>query len=489
MADSLKSKTLHALFWSFIESVGLQGVRFVIGIILARLLIPEQFGLLGMLMIFMAVAQVFLNSGFGAALIQKKEATQKDICSIFYFNILVGVAAAGLLCLVAPWIAAFYNQPILTPLTQALSLTIVINSFSLIQQTILTKQLNFKVQSKVSLISSVVSGIIGVILASGGYGVWSLVVQQISSTFFQTLLLWTLSAWRPSLIFSFESLREMFSFGSRLLVSGLLNRVFDNIYLLVIGKLFSATDLGFFTRAKTLGELPSLTLSDMIGRVTFPVFSTIQNDTVRLKRGLKKALTTLVLVNFPMMIGLAVIARPLVLVLLTEKWSECIPYLQLLCFLGLLYPMQMINLNLLTALGRSDLFLRLEIIKKMLIVINIAVTWRWGISAMISGMIVSSVISYYINSYYSGVLIDYSIREQLLDLLPYLIMAALMGMVIFAIGLLPFPNHWSMILVQIIIGIVIYICLCRLFRLTAFMEIWQASWNRRALLRVEAMKG
>jgi O-antigen/teichoic acid export membrane protein len=489
MGDSLKSKTLHALFWSFIESVGLQGVHFVIGIILARLLFPEQYGLIGMLMIFMAVAQAFLSSGFGSALIQKKEATQEDVCSIFYFNIVVGVVAAGLLWLIAPWIAAFYNQPILTPLTRALSLTIVINSFSLIQQTLLTKQLNFKAQTKVSLVSSVVSGIIGVIMAAKGFGVWSLVVQQISSTFFRTLLLWTLNAWRPSLIFSLKSLREMFKFGSRLLVSGLLNQIFNNIYLLVIGKLFSAADLGFFTRAKSLGELPSLTLSDMVGRVTFPVFSTIQDDPARLKRGLKKALTILVLVNFPMMIGLAVIARPLVLVLLTEKWAESIPYLQLLCFLGLLYPMQLINLNILTALGRSDLFLRLEIIKKILIVINIAVTWRWGISAMISGMIVTSVISYYLNSYYSGILIDYSIREQLVDLSPYIIMAALMGVIVFVTGLLPFPNHWSMLLVQIVIGIVIYVCLCRLFCLTAFMEIWQASWNRMALLRVEVMKG
>lgn len=478
MGDSLKSKTLHALSWSFLESIGVQGIRFIIGIALARLLFPEQYGLLGMLMIFMAVADAFLSSGFGSALIQKKEATQKDICSIFYFNIVVGVVAAGLLCLVAPWIAAFYNQPILTPLTRVLSLTIVINSFSLVQQTILTKQLNFKVQTKVSLISGLMSGIIAVILAANGFGVWSLVVQQISSTFFQTLLLWTLNAWRPSLIFSLKSLREMFRFGSRLLVSGLLNQVFNNIYLLVIGKLFSAADLGFFTRAKTLGELPSQTLSGMVGRVTFPVFSTIQDDPIRLKRSLKKALTTLVLVNFPMMIGLAVIARPLVLVLLTEKWAPCIPYLQLLCLTGLMFPLHVINLNLLTALGRSDLFLRLEIIKKILIVINIAVTWRWGISAMISGMIVTSVISYYLNSYYSGVLIDYSIREQLLDLSPYLILAMVVGMVVFVIGLLPFPNYWSMLLVQIIIGIVIYVCFCRLFRLIAFMEIWQEGRNR-----------
>jgi teichuronic acid exporter len=477
VADSLKSKTIHALSWSFIESAVLQGGRFVIGIILARLLFPEQFGLIGMLTIFIAVAQTFLDSGFGAALIQKREPTQSDTCSIFYFNLVVGVAAAGLLCLAAPWISAFYNEPVLTPLTRVLSLTIVINSFGLIQTTILTRQIDFKTLTKVSLIGSVLSGIIGITLAAAGFGVWSLVAQQISNSLIRTSFLWLYNSWRPALVFSFESLREMFSFGSRMLASGLLNQIFGNIYLLVIGKLFSAADLGFFTRAKSVEELPSGTLSAVVGRVTFPVFSTIQDDPVRLKRGLKKGLTTLASVNFPMMIGLAVIAPPLVLVLLTDKWAECIPYLQLLCFVGLLYPLHMINLNVLQALGRSGLFLRLEIIKKALIVVNIAVTWRWGVSAMICGMIVNSIISLYLNSYYSGLFIDYPFREQLRNLRPYFITAVFMGMVTYGAGLLPFPNQWSMLLVQMAVGILIYTFLCWMFRLEAFMEMWRGRWN------------
>ena len=478
MVGNLKSKTLHALSWSFLESVGLQGVRFIIGIILARLLFPEQFGLIGMLMIFMAVAQIFLDSGFGAALIQKKEATQKDICSIFYFNILVGVAVSGLLCLVAPWIAAFYNQPILTPLTRAMSLVIIINSFGLIQSTILSKQIDFKTQTKVSLIASILSGTIGVTLAVAGFGVWSLAIQQISSAFFRTVFLWFLNPWRPTLIFSLKSLQEMFSFGSRLLASGLLNQVFENIYLLAIGKLFSARDLGFFTRALNLQDLPSNTLARMVDRVTFPVFSSIYDDPARLKRGLKKALTALVLVNFPMMIGLAVIARPLVLVLLTEKWAESIPYLQLLCFLGLLFPLHVINLNILKAVGRSDLFLQLEVIKKVLIIMNIAITWRWGISFIIYGMMVTSIISYYLNSRYTGILIGYSIWEQLRDMRPYLIMAVLMGMTISTLGFLPFPSYYSLLILEIMIGIFVYLFLCRMFRIAAFMEIWQLGWDK-----------
>jgi teichuronic acid exporter len=478
MVDNLKQKTLSALSWSFIESIAARSVQFIVGIILARLLFPEQFGLIGMLTIFMAVSQTFLDSGFGSALIQKQDATPTDINSIFYFNILVGFAAAGLLCLVAPWIAAFYNQPILTPLMRALSLTIVINSFGMIQGTILQKEIDFKSMTQVSLIASVLSGIIGISLAAKGFGVWSLVVQQVSGSLFGTIALWFFSPWRPALLFSFKSLREMFGFGSRLLASSLLNQIFNNSYLLVIGKLFSAASLGYFTRAQTLQNLPAQTLSGMVARVTFPVFAKIQDDPARLKRGLKKALTILVLVNFPMMIGIAAVARPLVLIMLTEKWAPCIPYLQLLCVVGLLLPLQMMNLNVLQALGRSDFFLRLEIIKKILIVINIAVTWRWGISAMIYGMIVTTIISYVLNSYYTGVLINYTIWEQVRDSFSYLVMAVLMGSAVSAVELLRLSNHWALLLAQITMGILVYVGLCRVFRLAAFMEVWQAMWNK-----------
>lgn len=472
MDNSLKNKTMNALSWSFIEALGLQGVKLIIGIILARLLLPEQFGLIGMLTIFIALGHSFLDSGFGAALIQKSNETASDICSIFYFNILMGLMVAGLLYMVAPWIAILYSQPILTKLTQALSLIVVINSFGLIQSTLLIKRIDFKSLSKITLISGFMSGIIGIYMAIVGFGVWSLVVQQLSDSFIRTLLLWYYYPWRPSLIFSFKALTEMFGFGSRLLASGLLNQIFNNIYLVVIGKLFSASDLGYFTRAQNFQEIPSQTLSDMVARVTFPVLSSIKDDPVRMKRVMKKALSMLTLVNFPMMIGLAVIARPLVVVLLTEKWIDCISYLQLLCVLGLLYPLHVINLNVLQALGRSDLFLNLEVIKKVMVVVSIAITWRWGISAMIYGMIAISISAYYLNSYYTGVLIDYRIGEQIHDLLSSLVVAVLMGLVVYMAEMLNFPNDFSLLIAQIIIGIVVYIFLCRLFRLDAFMEIW-----------------
>lgn len=471
MPSELKEKVVKAALWSFLEAVGLRGVQFVVGIILARLLLPAQFGLIGMLMVFMAVAQSFLDSGFGAALIQKQDVTEEDTSSIFYFNLLVGIIAAGGLCLIAPGVAAFYEQPILTPLLRVMSLVLVINAFSLVQSVLLTKEIDFKTQTKVSLIASLMSGVIGIVMAYRGYGVWSLAVQQISSAAFRTALLWVLSPWRPAWLFSLRSLRGMFRFGSKLLCSGLLNTVFDNIYLIVIGKLFSPADLGFFTRADSLQKLPSTTLSGVVARVTFPIFATIQDDPERMKRGMKKALSMMVLVNFPMMIGLAVVAKPLVLVLLTEKWAPCIPYLQLLCVVGLMYPLHLINLNALQALGRSDLFLRLEIAKKMLIAVSIAMTWQWGITAMIAGQIITSLASCFMNAHYNKALVNYSFLDQVCGIWPYLACSVLMGGIILLVGCIHFSSSILLLVSQVTIGGAIYLLLCHMFKIAAYREL------------------
>jgi len=475
---TLEEKTTQALSWSFLESAGVQLIRFVFGVILARLLFPEQFGLIGMLWVFIVVAQSFTDSGYGTALIQRQETTEVDVNSIFYFNIVIGLVAAGIICLVAPWIAEFFSQPELTSLTRAMSLIIVINSLGNIHFTLIHKRLDFKALTKVSLIENVLSGTIGIVFAFYGFGVWSLVAQQVSGSIFRTLLLWLLSPWRPALVFSFESLRSFFGFGSKMLASGLLEQIFSNAYQLVIGKLFTPADLGYFTRAKTFQEVPTNSLSGLVSRVAFPLFSSFQEDSARLKAGLKKALTTLGLVHFPTMIGLAAIADPLVLALLTDKWAECIPYVRLMCFAGILYPVHLMNLNVLMALGRSELFLRLEIIKKVLIVGSIAVTWQWGISGMIMGLIVLSFLSFYLNSYFTGKLIGYPAGEQLRDMLPYLGAAIIMGMCVYAFDRLPHAEHWLKLAAEMILGIVVYVFLCRISRLTAFMEVWAMGLKR-----------
>jgi O-antigen/teichoic acid export membrane protein len=478
MNSELHSKTVRAGIWSFIEAICLRGLQFVVGVILARLLLPEQFGLVGMLMVFMAIAQTFLDSGFGAALIHKQVISEKDISSVFYFNLLMGIIAAVCLCVAAPHIATFYNQPILTPMLRVLSIVLVVNAFGLVQGILLTRAIDFKMQTKVTIIASFLSGFIGIGMAYWGYGVWSLVAQQIANAIFRTLLLWIFNRWRPAWLISLQSLREMFGFGSRLLASGLLNTIFDNVYLVVIGKLFLPADLGYFTRANSLQQLPSTTLASVVGRVTFPVFSTIQNDPERIKRGMKKALTLLMLVNAPLMIGLAVVARPLVLVLLTAKWTPCIPYLQLLSLLGLLFPLHLINLNVLQAMGRSDLFLRLEIIKKLLIVSNIAITFRWGIEAMIIGQIITSIVSYYLNAYYNKALLNYSIWEQIGDLYPYVLNAMLMGGAAYSLVCLSLTNPVLLLACQVAMGGVVYLIMCQIFRLSAYTDLQKMVISR-----------
>ncbi len=473
MPDGLKTKTLHGLFWCFLERTGQQGIQLFISIILARLLLPEQFGLIGMLVIFMAMAETFLNSGFGKALIQKKDATHLDECSIFYFNIFVGFLAAGLLCVAAPWIADFYNQPLLRPLTRALSLNVIINAFGLVQVTLLTKRIDFKTQLKVSVIATVISGTIGIAMASNGFGVWSLVAQSLSSNLFRTTLLWLFTAWRPSLVFSLKALRDMFSFGSRVLLCGLLRTFFDNLYLVVIGKLFLAVDLGYYTRAKRMEGMTRNNLTGVVNIIAFPIFSAIQDDPVRLKRGLRKALTTLVLFNFPMMIGLAVTARPLVIVLLTEKWLPCVPYLQLLCIVGFLYPLHVVNLNLLLAKGRSDLNLRLNVIKNASKIVVLVITWRFGIEAILWGQIALSVVTYWLNTYYTKKLVDYGISEQLRDVAPYLGGAIMMGACVYAVQFAVPANNVLLLSLQVLSGVACFTFLSTALRLKAFLESWE----------------
>ncbi len=481
--DNLKQKTINALIWRGMETFGQQGIRFVIQIVLARLLLPEQFGLIAMLTIFIALAQAFINSGFGQALVQKKNADHTDECSIFYFNIFVSLIATGFLWLAAPWIAAFYKQPLLIPLTRVLSLNLIINAFAQIQRTVLTKKIDFKSQLKVGVSASLFSGVVGVVMAYKGFGVWALVGQQVSRSLAQTMIYWFVSDWRPALILSFSSLRSMFSFGSKLLFSGLLETVFNNIYLVVIGKLFTPAALGFYSRAKGLQQFPVTSTTSIASSVTFPVFASIQDDRSRVKVGVQKSLTTLVMIITPCMLGLAVVAKPLVSVVLTDKWLPCVPFLQLLCIAGILWPLHVINLNVLKALGRSDLFFRLEVLKKILVVVAIAVTYRWGIQAMIYGQIGVSILAYYLNSYYSGKLINYPTKEQVFDLAPYMGIAMVMGIGVYSVQWFPFPNNLALLASQVLAGISIYAIIGWAFRMPAFVEVIDISRSKLKLCK------
>lgn len=423
-----------------------------------------------MLSIFLAIGQTLLNSGFGSALIQKKDSTDTDICSIFYFNMIVGIIAYIAMCLMAPFIAGFYNQPILIPLVKALSFTFILNSIGLIHSTLLIKEINFKLLTKASIFSALISGIIGVLLAAKGFGVWSLVISQLSNSVFRTLFLWIVSSWRPSLLFSLVSLKSMFGFGSKLLLTGLLKTAFDNALPVVIGRLYLPSDLGYYTRAKTLQELPSTTIFDVVGRVTFPVFSKLQHDMERLLRGFKKALTVLAFVNCPLMVGLLVLARPLIVTLFTEKWIQSVEYFQVFCVVGIFAPLQMLILNLLTSIGRSDLVLKLEITKNVIIVMALMVTYRYGVLAMVYSIAISSVL-YYIACAVCCNSICYTLGEQFYDISPYIASSAIMGSVMFFFNTYYFHSHLVELMASSIIGIAVYFIICWTIQLRGLIYV------------------
>ncbi len=475
---TIKQKAISAVVWSGVERLSGQLIRFVIGIILARLLMPAEFGLIGMLAIFMGVAQVFVNCGFGEGLIQKQNTTRQDECSVFYLNVAFGTLAAALLYFAAPWIAEFYHQPPLVSLTRLMALDVVINSFGILQTMLLMKQIDFKTQLKISMISTSISGAIAVAMAMRGFGVLSLAAQILIGDLLRVILLWTLHGWRPSAVFSLASLRELMPYGSRLFAAGLLNSIFIEIYSLVIGRLYAPAALGLFTRAKQMQQLPVDNLCSIVSRVSFPVFASVQHDKPMLKRGVRKAVRGLVLLNFPMMIGLAVVARPLVLVLLTEKWAACIPYIQLLCISGAVYPLSLIHLNALSAQGRSDLFLRLEIIKKVLVVVGVALTFRYGVTGLLIGGVIVGLVSCYLNCFYSVRLIGYTWKEQILDLLPYLGIAAIMGACVWLVGYLPLGNEIRRLLAQLFAGGIVYFVGCHLCRVSAFTDVYEILASR-----------
>jgi teichuronic acid exporter len=452
MSESLKQKTIGGLFWSFIDGFVNQGFQFIVGIVLARLLSPHDFGLIGMLTIFIAISQSFVDSGFSNALIRKKHCTQSDYSTIFYFNVSVAVLFYIMLFAFSASIASFFNEPQLKLLVQVLSLSLIVNSFSVIQRTILTKEINFKLQTIVSMVASIGSGTIAIWLALAGYGVWSLVVLTLSRAFLNSMFLWLWAKWKPALVFSRESFKELFAFGSKLLVSGLINTAYQNIYYLIIGKYFSAVELGYYTRADQFQAVPSQNLMGIIGRVSYPVLSNMQDDVPQLKIAYQKIIKSTMLITFVLMLGLAAVAKPLVLTLIGEKWLPSVIYLQLLCLVGMFYPLHSLNLNMLQVQGRSDLFLRLEIIKKILAIPTIIVGVLFGIKIMIMGMLVLNLVAYYLNSYWSGRFIGYSTWEQVKDILPSFLLAIVVALCVFVAGQLLNITNLLNLIIQIVIG-------------------------------------
>lgn len=456
MTESLKKKTVKGVAWSTLERFSVAGVNFIFGLILARLLMPTDYGAIAMLSIFMAIAQTFIDSGFSNALIRKPDRTETDNATAFYFNIGVGLAAYFSLYLAAPYIAQFYKTSILIPLTRIMGLNLLLNSLCVVQQALLTARIDFKTQAKISLSAAIISGLVGIAFAYAGYGVWALAIQSVLASVIRTILLWILAKWRPKAKFSKQSFRNLFGYGSKLLASGLLDTIYNNLYTIVIGKRFSVATLGVYSRADQWANFLAINVTGILQRVTFPILSSIQNEDERLRVNYRKFLRVSGFVIFPLMMGLAAIADPLTRFILTDKWADSIPLLRILCFALMLYPIHAINLNLLQVKGRSDLFLRLEIYKKILGVATLCVTIPMGITAMCVGRVFTSWVALAMNTHYTGKLIHLGFFQQLKDYIPTLLNSFFMGAIVYGMTLIV-SGSGLQLLTGVIIGASYYI--------------------------------
>lgn len=470
MSESLKEKAVKGVGWSFIDNIANQGITFLVGIILARILSPAEFGILGMITIFIAISNSIIDSGFSTALIRKTDAKRIDYNTVFLFNLVVSVLFYGILYLSSPAISRFFKEPQLISITRVMGLLLFINAFGIIQRTLLVKRVDFKTQTKVSVIASLGSAVVGIGMALMGYGVWSLVGQQLSRQFLNTLFLWVFNNWRPMLEFSKESFKELFGFGSKLLLSGLIDTTYKNIYYIIIGRFYSAQQLGLYTRAEQFNMIFSANLSSVIQSVSFPLFSSIQNNEKRLSDTYRIVLRSTMLVTFALVLGFAACAKAVVLLLIGEKWIIAATYIQILCFSGMLYPLHALNLNALKVKGRSDLFLKLEILKKILAIGPICLGIFLGIEYMLLGSVFNSFLAYYLNSRYSANLINYSTREQVLDILPTFIVSFIVAAVMWSISFLAI-NLVLQLLLQCTVGISLALLVYERLQLEEYKEV------------------
>lgn len=466
MKNSLKQKTISGIFWSFSDLMANQGISLIIQIILARLLTPKDFGIIGIVTVFISVAQAIVDSGFTNAMIRDLKTSQEDYSTVFFFNLIVSVVMYFGLFLSANLISDFYSEPSLVLIIRVLSSVLIINAFGLIQRTMLTKNVDFKSQTIINVISAIISGFIAVVLAQKGFGVWSLVFYTIIKQSLQAIMYSVVNRWHPSFVFSIESFMRFYTFGWKLLVSSLIDTIYININNLIIGKIFTKDVLGYYTNASKLSNVASQSLNGAISKVSYPVLSQMQDDENQLRSGYRKIILNLVFINFPLMIGLVAVARPLIILLLGEKWAQVIPYFQLLCIPGVIYPLQAINLDILQVKGRSDLFLRLTIIKKVIgvIFISVVLILKQGIMGLLWIGVLDSCITYLINSHYSAVLLKYSTWKQIKDILPTLSAAFLMGLLVYGIGQLVNLGLLLEIVIQVFTGVISYILLCKIFR-------------------------
>ena len=467
--QSLKDKTVKGVAWSGIDNVAQFGVSFIVSIVLARLLSPDDYGLIGIIAIFTAVCQTLINGGFTTALIRKKDATDNDYNTAFIVNLVVSLLLYAVIYLCSPLIADFFHREELVALTQVSSLGIVIGALGLVQQTRLTKRIDFKTQTKITIVASVASGIVGIAMALMAFGVWSLVVQSLTSQGLRTILLWVANKWIPQLRFSSESFHDLFGFGWKMMASGLLDTVWKELYQVVVGKFYSPATLGQYTRAKSFSKLFSSNLTNVIQRVTYPVLSNIQDDKDRMISAYRRIIKVTMFITAICMFFLGAISEPLLYCLIGPKWHEAATYLPLICITGSFYPLHAINLNMLQVQGRSDLFLGLEIVKKIIGILPLSVCFMYGVMPMLYMSVFTSIICYFLNSYFPGKLLGYSSWMQIKDIAPSYGLATLVALCVFFLKFLPI-SYWIVLPLQIILGCTILLCICQKTKMEEYVE-------------------
>jgi O-antigen/teichoic acid export membrane protein len=445
---SLKSKATSGFIWNAIQNFGTSFGQIVVGILLARILDPSDFGLIGMLSIFIALSQVFISSGMGSGLIQKQDRTDKDFSTVFVFNLVISVLCYLILYFSAPLIASFYEMPELINLTRVLGIVLIINATSIVQRSKFEIAVDFKALAKVNVLAVFTSGIIAILAAYSGFGVWALVLKTILLSLITVFGLWILGSWKLSFEFSKESFRKLFGYGSKLLAAGIYARSLHEVYNVAIGKAYSASELGFYTQAKTLSDRPSSVLSSVLKKVTFPILSSLQKEEKRMVRAYSQMIRMAAFITFPALTLLAILAEPLVELLLTEKWLRVVPLLQWLCFARIVTPVAVINLNILKAVGRSDLFLKVDLYKFPIIVGALIVTIPISLEAVVIGQFISSIIAFFINAYMPGRLFGYGPLKQLQEMFPMMITTCIMAAVTILL-----INSTSNVWLQLFIGI------------------------------------
>lgn len=465
--QNLKSKIIVNLFWKLMERGGTQGIQFIVQIVLARLLLPEDYGIIALVLVFIAIANVFVQSGLNTALIQKKEADEADFSSVFYLSLFIACLIYIILFFTAPFIAKFYEEPALVPVFRVLSITLFFGAFNSIQNAVIARRMQFKKLFFSSTGAILVSGTVGIYMAYTGFGVWALVGQQISNQLLITLILWFTVKWRPRLLFSVGRVKSLFAFGWKILAASLIDTVYRNLRNLIIGKMYNAQMLGFYNRGEQFPALLITNIDGSIQSVLFPVLASEQDNRSRVKDVMRRAIVTSSFVIFPMMVGLAVTAEPLVKLLLTDKWLPCVPFLQIFCAGYALWPIHTANLQAINALGRSDIFLKLEIIKKIVGLIILGITVFYGVYAIALGTVIGGIISSFINAYPNKQLLDYSYIEQWNDIMPSLLLSLVMGAVVYSFKWLGM-SIWITLIIQICVGVILYVGMAWIFKLECF---------------------